>query len=126
MQYHYLYLRSSSEEALYKIGVEAILELTERFGNPRVTSVSRIENLSELFHQYQDDGQLTSETPSLNPSLQDVPITSDEFGKIRKYVELRHIFRCKPNASLASVLNEALEHKRREDTKSRIASFRFR
>jgi len=126
MQYHYLYLRSSNEEALYRIDVEAILELTERFGNPRVTSVSRIENLAELFRQYQDDDQLTSETPSLNPSLQKVSTASDEFRKIRKYVELRHIFRCKPNTSLASVLSEALEHKRREDAKSRIVSFRFR
>ena len=126
MKYHYLYLRSSSEEALYKIGVEAILELTEMFGNPRVTSVSRIENLVELFRQYQDESQSTSELPSLNPSLQEVPGDSDEFGKIRKYVESRHIFRCKPNGSLASVLDEALEHKRREDARLVAAILRSR
>ncbi|HLC73570.1 MAG TPA: hypothetical protein VJH20_02955 [Candidatus Nanoarchaeia archaeon] len=126
MQYHYLYLRSSSEESLYEIGVEAIRELNERFGNPRVTSVSRIGNLSELFRQYQDNDQLTSKTPSLIPALQVVSEDSPEFGKIRKYVELRHILRCKPNTSLASVLNEALEHKRRNETSFVASSLRFR
>lgn len=112
MQYHYLFLFNQRREALYRIGVEKNLEQTERFGSLKVTEVSRIQNLAELFHQYSSNNFSNPELSSLNPALVEVATGSSEYQKIVKYVEIRHIFECKPCEDLATVLNEALEQRR--------------